>query len=221
MAPGSEFLLASSSPRRKQMLEWMGYRFSISAADVDETPLIDETPLDYVARVAQLKAHSLNGNRRGVVLAADTIVVDGARILGKPVDAPDAVRILKQLRNRIHRVFSALTLHNSGASRQTSDICISNVPMRDYSDEEIEQYVRSGDPLDKAGAYAIQNREFHPVIQFTDCYANVMGLPLCHTWSALCKEGIVAPLLPHQVCRDFLEYDCPVWRKYINGAERC
>ena len=221
MTAASDFILASSSPRRKQILEWMGYHFTIAAANIDETPFPDEKPVDYVSRAALTKAMALNGNNPGVVLAADTIVVDGAQILGKPVDILDATRILQQLRNRTHQVFSALTVFNTNTKQTVSQICVSDVPMRNYSDAEIEEYIRSGDAADKAGAYAIQNELFHPVIHFQDCYANVMGLPLCHTWLSLRKEGICVSVLPHQICLSRLGYDCPLWRQYLQGVVNC
>lgn len=119
-----------------------------------------------------------------MVVAADTTVADleglsGAEILGKPADAQDARRMLVRLRGRVHHVYTALAVYRRADEKLLSELCTTGVKMRNYSDAEIEEYIASGDPLDKAGAYAIQNSAFHPVEQWDGCYANVVGLPLC------------------------------------------
>jgi MAF protein len=179
-----------------------GWEFTVVPADVDETPAPGEDPAAYVLRLAEAKARlaaaRLSGQSRtgqdlagssAIVLAADTAVVDPQAsppaILGKPSGPEEAMQMLRRLRGRVHLVYTAaagLRVEGdpSGWTVRT-DLCISNVPMRAYSDEEIRRYVDSGDPMDKAGAYAIQHTGFHPVEGFTGCTAAVMGLSLCHT----------------------------------------
>lgn len=217
--PVPTILLASSSPRRKQLLSWMGWHFALRAVEVDETPQEHETPHDYVARLAETKAiTAASGLPFGwVVIAADTTVADGNEILGKPNDASDARRILLQLRRRVHHVHTALYVMDTTSGMYYTDLCSSRVPMRDYSDEEIAAYVASGDPMDKAGAYAIQNSHFHPVKDFRGCFANVMGLPLCHLTRTLAKLDIRPSTNLPIVCQENLNYDCPVYQAVLRG----
>ena len=179
-------ILASSSPRRQQLLALSGWDFSIKPAEIDERPLPGEHPGDYTLRLAQMKARSTAAQvpADAVVVAADTTVADleglsGAEILGKPADAQDARRMLVRLRGRVHHVYTALAVYRRADEKLLSELCTTGVKMRNYSDAEIEEYIASGDPLDKAGAYAIQNSAFHPVEQWDGCYANVVGLPFC------------------------------------------
>jgi MAF protein len=176
------FLLASNSPRRQQMISWTGWTFSIRPAELDESQLPGELPADYVLRLAVAKARAAAEQTESsqVILAADTIVADGDDLLGKPASPEAARQMLERLHGRIHQVYTALALYDPVTQMLETDLCVSQVPMRAYTDEEIEAYVTTGDPLDKAGAYAIQHADFHPVEGFAGCYASVMGLPLCH-----------------------------------------
>jgi len=216
-----QIVLASNSPRRREMLAWMELPFSTTAAEVDETPLPDEKPADYVLRLAGEKARACERQASfgGIILAADTTVSDGDEIIGKPVDEEDAIRILKKLRNRTHLVHTAIMVGvpSRGMSRQ--DLCSTEVRMRPYSDEELLAYVRSGDPLDKAGAYAIQNPEFDPVLKISGCYASVMGLPLCHFERALRRLGFGARKgVPYRCMRE-LAYTCPIFKRVLAGED--
>lgn len=195
------------------MLSWTGWQFTCSPSDVDETPLTGEDPACYVQRLAHSKMRAAAELDPGteLVLAADTVVVDGNLLLGKPTDADDARRMLMQLRNRTHQVMTALAIYNTESQRTETELCRAEVKMRSYSDEEIKTYIESRDPLDKAGAYAIQNLEFHPVTGFQQCYACVMGLPLCHMGRAMQRIGLSAPVHIPSVCQTNLNYDCPVW----------
>jgi septum formation protein len=214
-----DILLASNSPRRRQMLAWTGLEFEVCSADVDETPLDGESPTQLVLRLAETKAKAAAaGARPGqLILAADTIVVDGSAILGKPLDAGDATRMLVQLRGRIHQVFTAIALYRAEDYHLDKDLCVSNVPMREYSDAEIAVYVASGDPLDKAGAYAIQNPGFHPVVNFKGCFASVMGLPLCHLQRLLHGFGVTLPAHIPDDCLSTLDYSCPIYSAVQSG----
>lgn len=212
-------LLASNSPRRRQLLRWMGIPLLFRAADLDETPAVGETALAYVSRLAGQKAqavanHALPG---WLVLGADTVVVDGEQLLGKPADEADAQRMLVQLRGRTHRVCSAVALYDPQSGQLWQTAYCAEVLMRNYTEQEIVAYIRTGDAMDKAGGYAIQHPGFHPVEQFVDCYACVVGLPLCHVALLLHWAGrsphISAPL----ACRVMLGYRCPVFSQILQA----
>lgn len=216
-----EIVLASNSPRRREILEWTGLRFTTRAADIDETPKPDETPLEYVERLAEAKGRACANFApfNGLVLAADTVVVDNAEILGKPKDAIDARRMLRQLRGRMHEVHTAIALMIPSKGILYKTTCSTPVHMRRYTDEEMDAYLATGDPLDKAGAYAIQHPRFRPVIKFAGCYASVMGLPLCHVERTLRKMGFGDRReVPFQ-CQNALSYACPIFKLVLNGEE--
>ncbi len=150
-------ILASNSPRRRQLLAITGWDFNVSAADVDESQYPHgESPTDYVLRLAETKARAIKADDDQIVLAADTTVVDGSDILSKPTDDVDAIAMLKRLRGHTHQVYTGIALLRLSDGLLLKDLCITDVSMRDYSDDEIFAYVQTGDPLDKAGAYAIQ-----------------------------------------------------------------
>jgi MAF protein len=208
-------LLASNSPRRKQLLALGGWQFSVQPADVDETPFPGEDPRAYTLRLADAKAHAAahKAPPDAVVIAADTTVADGTTILGKPADAAEAAAMLRQLRHRPHWVFTAIAVLSQGQLR--TDVGETEVWMRPYSDEEIAAYVASGDPLDKAGAYAIQHAGFHPVTRVDGCYASVMGLPVCHLARLLGQFNIPhAASLPAD-CQRMLAHECPVYAQIL------
>jgi septum formation protein len=210
--------LASNSPRRKQLLALGGWDFRVSAAEVDESPQEGETPEEYVARLAEAKARAaVQAQGDEVIVAADTTVVSDGMILGKPVDADQAVKMLQQLRGRTHQVFTGLVVLRSLDGSMLSDFCSTDVSMRDYSDEEIRTYVSSGDPMDKAGAYAIQHRGFNPARPLQGCYANVVGLPLCNLLRTLKKVGVYARNDVPGACQAALEYECPVFEMILEA----
>jgi len=212
-----KFVLASNSPRRKQLFGLGGWDFTVIAADVDETPFKGELPREYVVRLAQAKALAVQPKAEldAVIVGSDTTVVDGNEILGKPVDEADARRMLKQLRGRVHQVFTAIAILQKDMT--VTDLCITDVPMRDYSDNEIERYIQSGDPMDKAGAYAIQHPEFKPVLALKGCYASVMGLPLCHILRAMNQFQLTAAGNVPNACQSLLKYDCKVSPAVLSG----
>ncbi len=202
-------ILASSSPRRRQLLAALGHPFTIDAADIDESRMGEESPAAHVRRLAEEKARAVAARRpQDVILAADTIVVHQGRILGKPKDADDARAMLQSLRNEPHQVITAVAV--SRADAIVSDLDVSTIIMRNYSDAEIDAYIASGDPFDKAGAYAIQNAAFAPVARLEGCYAGVMGLPLALTARLLAAAGLVpAPSWP-QACHAITGHCCQV-----------
>lgn len=212
-------ILASNSPRRRQLLALAGWDFVVSVADVDESLLPNESPADYVLRLAETKARTTasRADADRIILAADTTVVDDADILGKPMDGADALAMLTRLRGRTHQVYTGIALLRVSDGLLLTDLCVTDVPMRDYSDDEIRIYVATGDPLDKAGAYAIQHPEFRPVVNMHGCYASVMGLPLCHVVRLLRQMGVQPNTDVPLNCQKFLDYDCPVFDSILNG----
>lgn len=211
-------ILASNSPRRRQLLTLSGWPFEVFAVEVDERQLAGEGPEAYVARLAETKARiaAQKRNAPGLYIGADTTVFLDGEILGKPQDEAEARRMLRQLRGRVHQVYSGVTVFSSLDGTQQTAVCITDVPMRNYSDEEIEAYVQSGDPLDKAGAYAIQHPDFQPVARMEGCFASVMGLPLCGLATMLHRFGLPAVTDVPTNCQRFLNYNCPVYSRYYH-----
>ena len=184
-------ILASASPRRRQLLASLGLAFTVDSAGIDESALPAEAPEPHARRLAATKAQVVASRHPdAVVLAADTIVVQAGAILGKPADAVDARRMLAALRDAPHQVVSAVAV--SGANGLVSASHTSQVIMRPYTDAEIETYLASDDPYDKAGAYAIQHPEFQPVARFDGCFASIMGLPLALVVDLLAAAGQAA-----------------------------
>ncbi|NQS91016.1 MAG: Maf family protein, partial [Chloroflexi bacterium] len=152
-----------------------------------------------------------------LIIAADTIVVDEGKKLGKPKNKVDAKRILIQLMGKTHQVMSGIALFQPSQNKILSRMVPSEVAMREYTESEIQDYINSGDPMDKAGAYGIQNSGFNPAPAFNECYANVMGLPLCHL-SLLMKEmGYEGNDLVAERCQESIQYQCPVYLDILSG----
>lgn len=176
-------ILASTSPRRQELLRNAGIRFEVKAPRVHEMRKNGERPDDYVVRLAQEKAENallqLTGNKC-VILGADTTVVVDDEILEKPCNSPDAVRMLRLLSGRSHAVMTGVCLlvQDSNTSNSFSAIERTNVLFRKLSEEEIHDYVATGEPMDKAGAYAIQGRASRWIPRIEGCYFNVVGLPV-------------------------------------------
>jgi MAF protein len=214
-----KIILASSSPRRRQLLALSGEPFDVEAADINEDVLPNEEPQAYVSRLAAEKARVVAERHDGedvIVIAADTTVVSDGEIIGKPVDAVDAERILRRLRGRSHPVYTGLQIVCTRDGATLSDLATTQVPMRNYSDAEMSSYIASGDPMDKAGAYAIQHAEFHPVENLAGCFANVAGLPLCHLLRNLRKWDLDFEVDLPAACQRHLNYECPVTDKILN-----
>lgn len=209
-------ILASTSPRRRELVTLFGLDFNFVSAHIDESARLGERPAELVGRLSRAKAAIGVQNSKSpgaIIVGADTVVsLDGA-VLGKPTDAADASRMLHLLRGRAHTVYSGITV--AQGARQITQIATTTVWMRDYADAEIAVYVATGDPLDKAAAYAIQHRAFHPVARIDGCHANVMGLPLCHLFCALKAFGI-AVNEPDRACQDHLRIICPVAREILS-----
>ncbi|MBQ8748776.1 MAG: septum formation inhibitor Maf [Oscillospiraceae bacterium] len=172
-----QLILASQSPRRKELMGLFRIPFSVRVADIDET--MDETlsPYDEVARVSRLKAEATPHESADVVVAADTIVVCNGAILGKPKDEQDAFRMLKMLSGKDHQVMTGLTVLRGDAAAVCTEV--TDIHFRELTDREILAYIRTGEPMDKAGAYGIQGGAALFVEKMCGDYYNVMGLPVC------------------------------------------
>ncbi|MBI5961537.1 MAG: septum formation protein Maf [Chloroflexi bacterium] len=205
-------ILASGSPRRRELLGLTGLAFEVVKVEIDENPYPGEAAQDYTVRLSHTKAQAAldSGLTEGLILAADTTVADGNAILGKPADPDEARTMLRQLRGRVHQGYTALTLLNAANGQRVTEVAITGVPMRDYTDDEIEAYIATGDPFDKAGSYAIQHAGFHPTELTSGCYANVVGLPLCHLLRALRVFGVVPKPDVPLLCQQHHRYTCDV-----------
>jgi septum formation protein len=245
------FILASASPRRKELLTILGFPFVVvvpespspkpdskvdpgaSNLGIDETPLPGEAPPELVQRLSRAKALAVTellpavelpkgsvwGNSpldlTAIIIAADTVVVSGDKILGKPLHPAEAIQMLIDLRQQqYHYVYSGLTVaivsqtdYGKYNPRLITRLHQSKVWMRPYTNAEIEAYVASGDPMDKAGAYAIQNKDFAPVERLEGCFASVMGLPLGELLAALTEIGLSFPAASQQ-CRRYSGFSC-------------
>ena len=190
-------VLASSSPRRADLLRAAGFDFEVQSADADETVRPGELPEQYVRRVAEAKAHAVlpaAGDRP--VIAADTVVLVDGRILGKPVDAEQAAAMLRTLSGRRHQVMTGLTVavrlpvrDEQARVHQRTAIQITDVDFAPLSDEEIAWYVASGEPADKAGAYAVQGLASRFIRRVEGSYSNVVGLPVAVLYQMLAELG--------------------------------
>ena len=180
-----ELILASQSPRRKELLSLFRLPFVIRVADIDETMAADASPYDEVARLSREKALAVERGEDDIVIAADTIVVCDGIVLGKPRDEQEAFRMLSMLSGRPHQVMTGVTVLQG--EKCVSFTEITDVYFRPLSDEEINSYIRSGDPMDKAGAYGIQSGACLFVEKIVGDYYNVVGLPICHL-SLVLKE---------------------------------
>jgi septum formation protein len=172
-------VLASQSPRRRELLTQAGYHFTVQPADIPEDPLPNENPVAYVTRLARQKAQAVYdqlADPSATVLGADTTVTVDDEILGKPADSQDAARMLRLLSGRSHRVITGVALVTAHSCEVAAEVTA--VRFLTLSDEEIASYISTDEPLDKAGAYAIQGRAARWIPRIVGCYFNVVGLPL-------------------------------------------
>ncbi len=243
-------ILASNSPRRKQLLAFGGWSFQVSPVDIDEGVRVGEKPDAYVLRLSKEKAQAarlLLSHREqigDVIVSADTSVVlcinqdnseavrslpefiqygnqstSSRLILGKPSSEKHAEQILHLLRNQTHQVYTGITAMRIVDREMQSRLVTTDVPMRDYSDSEMRAYIKSGDPFDKAGAYAIQHRDFHPAQELHGCYANVMGLPVCHLAVMLRKFNLDFQSGIAEKCLEAFDYSCPISKQVLESDE--
>lgn len=198
----ARLVLASASPRRHELLNSLGLPFEVIPSGVDENADPDLDPAAMAQRLARAKALSVTMQLPAgtVVIGADTTVVLGGTPFGKPTDAADAARMLRLLRGKTHDVISGVAVTQAGTDRVVAGAVTTRVEMADYTDRQIAEYVASGEPLDKAGSYAIQGRGGALVAGIEGCYNNVVGLPLCEAAALLAVFGVVPPVAP-PVCR--------------------
>ncbi len=186
----SQIILASASPRRAELLSAAGFDFAVRVADIDETILPGETPRAYVLRLSLEKARAVARSGE-IVLGADTTVVIGNEIAGKPVDADDARRMLRLLGGAWHEVLTAVSLVKDGQT--LSNIAATRVKFAHLSEAEIDWYLKTGEPFDKAGAYGIQGYASRFVEGIEGNYSNVVGLPVQMVYHMLQEFGFPLP----------------------------
>jgi MAF protein len=186
-------VLASASPRRRELLEGLGIRLRVEESGVDETPgQGGGSPVDLACDLAARKARAVAGRvGHGLVLGADTLVVLEGRVLGKPLAEREALGMLTGLRGKTHQVITGVALVDASSGALRVAHVVSHVTMRHYADAEAEAFVASGGAWDKAGAYAVQDPVFQPAASVHGCYANVMGLPLCTVSRLMAEAGVV------------------------------
>ena len=187
-------VLASASPRRRELLEALGLTFEVQPADVPEEPLPDETPQEMVERLSRDKALRVAASLdAGFVIGGDSTVVHLGESLGKPADDDEARAMLRRLRGTTHHVSTGLTVVNATTGAAKTVSMTSQITLRDFTDEEIEASIASGVPRDKAGAYAVQDTELRPASDWEGCYHNIIGLPTCLVLRLLDELGYPWP----------------------------
>jgi septum formation protein len=202
-------ILASASPRRRELLAQAGFSFEVVPADVPEVRKPGEDPIRFVTRLAREKAEAVAASRAvtpdTIVLGADTIVVVDEEVLGKPQDAAEAARMLRLLSGQTHQVITGVCLAKGRERQRAAEVTF--VRFATLSDEEIDAYVATGEPLDKAGAYAIQGRAGRWVPRIHGCYFNVVGLPLALVSSMIeaMQGGTPPPSRPERLARKPLD----------------
>ena len=186
-----KLILASASPRRRELLSSIGLTFTVEASSVEEVQRAGEAPETYVRRLAEEKAGEIAARHPDAwVIAADTIVFIHGRILEKPADHADAVRMLSMIAGEVHEVFTGLTLRQNATDASHTRVVTTRVHMLPLSPEEIEWYVSTGEPMDKAGAYAVQGMGAMLIESIEGNYTNVVGLPLSTLYEMMKAEGL-------------------------------
>jgi MAF protein len=214
-----EIILGSGSPRRRELLQLLALPFQVilPTEEVDETPLPHELPTDLVQRLSRLKNEAVAATLASqghfahevIILTADTTVALDTIILNKPQDDTEARQMLTSLREQPHRVYTSMTISRwQGQTLESATLLhTSNVWMRDYSAAEMEAYITSGEPFDKAGGYGIQHPTFAPVARFDGCFSSIMGLPLAQLATHLQALGFaIPPIQPH--CQAYIHGTC-------------
>jgi len=204
-----QLVLASASPRRRELLALLGVQFLVENSGMPEESDSAESPAQSALRLAREKAEAVAPRfPNALILGADTVVVINRQILGKPQDREDARRMLRLLRNRWHFVITGVALIDSRDGKAAARHVETGVRMADYSDKDIDDYVNSGEPADKAGGYAIQGFGGRLVAKIEGCYTNVVGLPVCEVAEMFRELGLVVPAAPAP-CMDNAGRPCP------------
>ena len=188
-------ILASGSPRRRELMSDMGLQFQVVPPDIDEEPLPGESAQETVIRLSLVKALAVASQfEAGYVVGADSLVVLEGRPMGKPADATDARRMLRELRGTRHQVNTGVTVVDTGSGRRLTGTVTSHIQIRNFSDAEIEASIASGMALAKAGAYGVQDEALRPADSWEGCYSNIVGLPLCRVSEMLAELGCELPV---------------------------
>ena len=205
-----QIILASASPRRLELLSQLGMDFQVTPSDIPEDPLDGESAEEMTRRLSLEKALAVSRNMsEGYIIGADSTVVWEGEAVGKPVDAGDARRMLRELRGTSHQVTTGVTVVDVATGRHITDALTSYIILRDYSDAEIEESIATGTPMDKAGAYAIQDQELRPGEMVSGCYPNVIGLPICRLLEMLAELGCPLPPLEFPESAVNCRRECP------------
>jgi MAF protein len=219
---GLTIVLASASPRRAELLAMSGAKVRVQPVGMTEGARPGEAPETLVRRLAQSKAEGAlpTAEDADLVLGADTIVVQDGAILGKPATPAAAEAMLLSLAGRTHTVLTGMMLIEPATGRRAASVTESHVRMRPASTAEIKAYVATGSPMDKAGAYGIQDQRHNPVdlAEFSDCFTNVMGLPLCRLGQAMEALGHPAPADLAHVCQSYGHHAITPWPGAVLGA---
>jgi septum formation protein len=216
MRPPIHFLLASQSPRRRELLSLLPYPFSIVVPNVDEDLYLDRDPADYVLHTAGQKAEAIASGishtaDAPLIIAADTTVALTGEILGKPGDHNEARNMLLKLRGRTHQVHTGLWVVDGRSGRNRMSVHSAAVTMREYSAAEINNYIATGDPFDKAGGYAIQHTSFQPVKSLAGCFLGVMGLSVCDLLIQMSSLGIPLLFDSATILSAHQGFECPLF----------
>ena len=204
-----KMVLASASPRRKELLEGLGLRFQVEPANIEEAVLEGESAQETVSRLSQENASAVASPLdSGLVIGADSLVVLDGQPIGKPVDEEDARRMLRSLRGTSHQVTTGITVIDAGSGRSLTSNMTSDVHLRDISDEEIEASIATGTPMDKAGAYAVQDTVLRPAASWDGCYSNIVGLPMCKLLEFLEELGH-GQSVDRKKAADYCGENCP------------
>ena len=189
--PGLPVILASASPRRKELLERLGLIFKITPSHIDESMYPNEKPLEHVRRLAEEKGNAIaEKNSEQIIISADTIVVYQGEILGKPNDNADAFKMLSLLSGNTHEVITAFSILCGSKKIFITEDELTEVSFRNLTNEDIHEYIESGSPMDKAGAYGIQDVDAYLVSSIKGSYHNVIGFPVAHfamVWNKIFK----------------------------------
>lgn len=216
-----DLILGSQSPRRRELIQLLGLPVSSYAAEADEASITEPNPAVNVVETAVLKADLLSPhlplqpNRRSLLITADTTVALERQMLNKPADEDEAKAMLVAMRNRTHEVHTGYVVQDLGSGKRIKGVHTAVVTMRNYTDAEIDAYIASGDPMDKAGAYAIQHPTFRPVAALSGCFLSVMGLPLCNLLTVLEQLAVPLPLELTAVQQQHQHYPCPTLQKHL------
>ena len=208
----TKIILASQSPRRRKLLSLMIRNFTVKPAKIDESISSIESAKYHASRLAKNKSHKIANHvdQEDIVIGADTIVTYENTILGKPSNKHEAFQMLKTLNGKTHKVITALSIHTHKSKTIIDTCCETNVQIRNMSDEEINSYIDTNDPMDKAGSYSIQNKTFKLGHTPNGCLANVIGLPLCHLANTFNKLDTKIDNSIAEKCQSYINYDCPV-----------